>query len=219
MNHEYDIEVLFLELSTPALFPSMQPAAESKDKGYRCIVYSKRRLTREVLVELEQSASPKLQLRQKTPLRVLHRRPLLDRTRFVYQLKAVYINEHYFILSLNTSAGTYVKEFVHGDLGRTVPSVSSMLGTHADILQLDVTWLFDEFRGGGGMVDGYSESLKCYMVENGIDLTHSQINDHDSDTSAVAELNDMKLIPLRSKESMIGTKRKTVTPAIDNDVD
>ena len=112
-----------------------------------------------------------------------------------------------------------MKEFVHGDLGRTVPSVSSMLGTHADILQLDVTWLFDEFRGGGGMVDGYSESLKCYMVENGIDLTHSQINDHDSDTSAVAELNDMKLIPLRSKESMIGTKRKTVTPAIDNDVD
>ena len=39
------------------------------------------------------------------------------------------------------------------------------------------------------------------------------------ETSAVAELNDMKLIPLRSKESMIGTKRKTVTPAIDNDVD
>ena len=30
-----------------------------------------------------------------------------------------------------------VKEFVHGDLGRTVPSVASLLGCQADILQLD----------------------------------------------------------------------------------
>jgi hypothetical protein len=48
-----------------------------------------------------------------------------------------------------TSAGTYVKEFVHGDLGRTIPNVSSLLQCQADILQLDVTWLFDDFEGGG----------------------------------------------------------------------
>ena len=35
----------------------------------------------------------------------------------MYQLRAVYLNEHYFVLSLSTSAGTYVKEFVHGDFG------------------------------------------------------------------------------------------------------
>jgi len=46
-------------------------------------------------------------------------------------------------------AGTYVKEFVHGDLGRTTPSVCSLLGCQADILQLDVVWLFDDFEGGG----------------------------------------------------------------------
>jgi tRNA U54 and U55 pseudouridine synthase Pus10 len=32
----------------------------------------------------------------------------------------------------------YVKEFVHGDFGRTVPSICSMLGKRADIFQLDV---------------------------------------------------------------------------------
>ena len=41
------------------------------------------------------------------------------------------------------SAGTYIKEFVHGDLGRTVPSIGSILETEADILQLDVTNVYD----------------------------------------------------------------------------
>ncbi|EFA79494.1 hypothetical protein PPL_07545 [Heterostelium album PN500] len=36
------------------------------------------------------------------------------------------------------SAGTYIKEFVHGDLGRTTPNLGSLLNTEADILQLDV---------------------------------------------------------------------------------
>jgi tRNA pseudouridine synthase 10 len=34
--------------------------------------------------------------------------------------------------------GTYVKEFVHGDLGRTTPNIGSLLDCRADILQLDV---------------------------------------------------------------------------------
>ena len=42
------------------------------------------------------------------------------------------------------SAGTYIKEFVHGDLGRTVPNIGQILGTESDILQLDVTNVFEE---------------------------------------------------------------------------
>ncbi len=37
-----------------------------------------------------------------------------------------------------SSAGTYIKEFVHGDLGRTVPNVGLLLDSECDILQLDV---------------------------------------------------------------------------------
>ena len=39
---------------------------------------------------------------------------------------------------VRTEAGTYVKELVHGDLGRTVPNLSSILGCEVDILALDV---------------------------------------------------------------------------------
>ena len=44
-----------------------------------------------------------------------------------------------FKLELCTQAGTYVKEFVHGDFGRTTPSLSTILGCDdVDILALDV---------------------------------------------------------------------------------
>lgn len=42
------------------------------------------------------------------------------------------------VLEIWASAGTYIKEFVHGDLGRTVPNVGSLIGKEVDILQLDV---------------------------------------------------------------------------------
>ncbi|KAK9942823.1 hypothetical protein M0R45_008471 [Rubus argutus] len=48
-------------------------------------------------------------------------------------------SSQYFLLHLCTQAGTYIKEFVHGDLGRTQPSFGSILGTRAEILRLDVT--------------------------------------------------------------------------------
>ena len=47
------------------------------------------------------------------------------------------------MLHLLAQAGTYIKEFVHSDIGRTQPNVSSLLGSKTDILQLDVTNLFE----------------------------------------------------------------------------
>ena len=61
----------------------------------------------------------------------------------MYGLRASLINEHYMQLFVIASAGTYIKEFVHGDLGRTVPSVGEILNSEADILQLDVAEVYD----------------------------------------------------------------------------
>lgn len=43
-----------------------------------------------------------------------------------------------FELNVVTQAGTYVKEFVHGDFGRTKPSVGDIINAKVDILALDV---------------------------------------------------------------------------------
>ncbi|KAM7260252.1 hypothetical protein ACFE04_015993 [Oxalis oulophora] len=82
-----------------------------------------------------------LQITQRTPIRVLHRRSPLDREKTIHWMKIERIadSSQYFLLQLCTQAGTYIKEFVHGDLGRTNPSIGSILGCRAEILQLDVT--------------------------------------------------------------------------------
>ena len=51
---------------------------------------------------------------------------------------AVNENHHLFLLKLATQAGTYVKEFVHGDFDRTEPNVAQILGCDVDIIALDV---------------------------------------------------------------------------------
>ena len=61
----------------------------------------------------------------------------------MYAMKARKLTGHFIELHVLASAGTYIKEFVHGDLGRTVPSIGQILKTEADILQLDVTNVFD----------------------------------------------------------------------------
>ena len=55
-------------------------------------------------------------------------------------MKACKINENFLVLYILSSAGTYIKEFVHGDLGRTRPSLADVLHLDQpmDILQLDV---------------------------------------------------------------------------------
>lgn len=80
-------------------------------------------------------------LKQRTPIRVLHRRSLATRERSIFRMeicKAETDEPKAFVLKMATQAGTYVKEFVHGDFGRTSPSLRDLLGTEVDILALDV---------------------------------------------------------------------------------
>jgi tRNA U54 and U55 pseudouridine synthase Pus10 len=53
------------------------------------------------------------------------------------QLVAKRVDDHHFRLELSTQAGTYVKEFVHGDLLRTQPSIASLIGCKANLFLLD----------------------------------------------------------------------------------
>ncbi|XP_050503709.1 putative tRNA pseudouridine synthase Pus10 [Diabrotica virgifera virgifera] len=79
-------------------------------------------------------------IQQKTPIRVLHRRSQLVRERTIYDLKATKVEgeSDLFCLELVTQAGTYVKEFVHGDFDRTVPNLSFYTGYLTDVVALDV---------------------------------------------------------------------------------
>eukprot|EP00002_Diphylleia_rotans_P015144 TRINITY_DN2934_c0_g1_i12.p1 TRINITY_DN2934_c0_g1~~TRINITY_DN2934_c0_g1_i12.p1 ORF type:complete len:182 (+),score=46.03 TRINITY_DN2934_c0_g1_i12:1533-2078(+) len=130
------MEIHSLQIVPKDFHDKLKEAEESKTKSYRCIVHTSRAITNGDMDSL--GAMKELIIQQKTPIRVLHRRAQCIRPKTIFSMNATYINSHFFMLDLRTQAGTYVKEFVHGDLGRTQPNIGSLLGCDADILQLDV---------------------------------------------------------------------------------
>lgn len=114
----------------------LKEGEESKRKIYRAVIWLSNPFCE---ADIQKFLPPTpLCVKQETPIRVLHRRTALTRDKIVYRLSMTSLNPHYAILDLDSSAGMYIKEFVHGDRGRTFPSIASIFGCDADILQLDV---------------------------------------------------------------------------------
>lgn len=134
-----DVKVLNLTKVNKEHFESLKEGEEAKLKAYVCICWVSKELKESDIERI--NSMENLILAQKTPIRVLHRRTLLVREKGVLKMKAYRINDHFLELRLITTAGTYVKEFIHSDLGRTEPNLGSILGCKADILQLDVLGL------------------------------------------------------------------------------
>mmetsp|Transcript_31219 Transcript_31219/g.65126 ORF Transcript_31219/g.65126 Transcript_31219/m.65126 type:complete len:591 (-) Transcript_31219:1633-3405(-) len=126
-----------LEFVAPAAFKNLQAQTESKVKHYGCLCWSENELPNSNHALNALLGTFPLEIQQQTPLRVLHRRSNIARPRRVLSCHGTLVDNHYFRLHLSTEAGTYVKEFVHGDLGRTIPSVAKLFGCKTDILELD----------------------------------------------------------------------------------
>jgi tRNA U54 and U55 pseudouridine synthase Pus10 len=129
------------KLVSSKVFSGLQLSTETKVKHYGCYCWSKNVLPagnlNENLFGKEYRNLFPLTIFQKTPIRVLHRRANLRRERVILSAQSKRIDNHHFWLSLTASAGTYIKEFVGGDLGRTNPSISSKLGSKVSLLELD----------------------------------------------------------------------------------
>ncbi len=86
---------------------------------------------------------PDRAIAQRTPTRVAHRRSDLVRTRRIREARLVEASEGRFTLDLRAEAGTYIKEWVEGDGGRTEPNLAGMLGVPATVEFLDVLEIHD----------------------------------------------------------------------------
>ncbi|XP_002510624.2 tRNA pseudouridine synthase Pus10 isoform X2 [Ricinus communis] len=137
--HDKLVGVRHLKMVSNHGWTLMHEGEAEKQKQYCALVWISRPLEDQ---DLQSIASLKdMQILQRTPVRVLHRRSPLERQKIIHWMKIERLTGscQYFLLHLCTQAGTYIKEFVHGDLGRTHPSIGSILGCRAEILQLDVT--------------------------------------------------------------------------------
>lgn len=139
------LQITGLRIATKEFFETIKAGADTHRKTYACVCWTSKPVTKEALAKLDVVRD--MEVLQRTPVRVLHRRSLATRRKVVHHMKSQWLNPRYFILHVTTSAGAYVKEFVHGDLGRTQPNVGEILGCDADILQLDVLDLLDPVEG------------------------------------------------------------------------
>ncbi|MGC9166176.1 MAG: tRNA pseudouridine(54/55) synthase Pus10 [Thermoplasmata archaeon] len=80
---------------------------------------------------------------QRTPLRVIKSRSDMHRKKRIRRIEIKNVEDKKIILEIETDPGTYVKEFVHGDNGRTNPSISSILDQKIKIIRLDVVKILE----------------------------------------------------------------------------
>ncbi|MBP5685253.1 MAG: tRNA pseudouridine(54/55) synthase Pus10 [Candidatus Methanomethylophilaceae archaeon] len=111
--------------------------AAASDKVYHVHVKAEGKVNKEELVKVALSFKD-VNIDQRTPRRVEHRRADLVRKRKIHWCQAEWVSDDSFDLELETDSGTYVKEFVSGDEGRSVPSFSERLGIQCKVETLDV---------------------------------------------------------------------------------
>ena len=86
-------------------------------------------------------------VQQRTPHRVSHRRADRTRPRAVRQLTLVDLTDGKATVEVRGESGIYVKELIHGDRGRTQPSMAELLGRSCEVVELDVLDVHDDLRG------------------------------------------------------------------------
>jgi tRNA pseudouridine synthase 10 len=62
----------------------------------------------------------------------------MQRDKTIFNCKIVSIENNKATLHLEAESGTYIKEFVSGDSGRTKPNLSDELKTPCSIIEMDV---------------------------------------------------------------------------------
>ena len=107
------------------------------DKTYRLDVSISDKISIESLKKGAQRLTSTV-IEQRTPTRVSHRRADLVRPRLVNSVDVVSFTDGMAELVIRAQHGTYIRELVSGDDGRTVPSLTSLIDAKCKVEVLDV---------------------------------------------------------------------------------
>jgi len=113
------------------------------NKKYRVVFSCEKPINTEKLKKAVQ-ALPGSKINQLTPSRVAHRRANMVRTKHIYKCDIERVEGTIAVLTLETESGTYIKELVTGDNGRTKPSIAELINMPCEVLELDVTMIKEE---------------------------------------------------------------------------
>ena len=89
------ISVEELALCDQKYYDDIKEFETSKKKFYTCVVWTKRKVTKEDVEMLNKIKD--MEVIQKTPLRVMHRRTLMDRKKTILKLDSKLINDNFMV--------------------------------------------------------------------------------------------------------------------------
>ena len=131
------VQIRSLKPATRASVVRLKMGGERFDKRYRVIVHVDQMPADEKLRDVE-AMTTDLVIDQRTPKRVAWRRADKIRRKRIRSIKLRKMGDNRLEAIVETQAGTYVKEFVTGDEGRTKPSLAELLNTSANWEALEV---------------------------------------------------------------------------------
>jgi tRNA pseudouridine synthase 10 len=140
---EGKIEVHGLVLTDRHHLQKLKENASSNVKEYEALIATDIPVVDETLRKVEREFKG-IKIAQRTPQRVSHRRSDLVREKVVHEVSLEQQKEGIIKAKLKVQGGTYVKELISGDEGRTVPSISEKLGTDCKCVELNVTAIYSE---------------------------------------------------------------------------
>jgi tRNA pseudouridine synthase 10 len=136
-----NIKVYDIKYSNKKEVVKLKTEAKNTKKVYRAIVKSEKKLNKEdfnqKLIALKNNFENQ-EIHQRTPHRVSHRRTDKVRIKMIYKIDGKLIKPNTFEFKIETQGGTYIKELINGDEGRTTPSFSEIFKIPLECKELDV---------------------------------------------------------------------------------
>ena len=111
-------------------------------KIYEAKIQLEKKVKKDILIEISKKLT-NITIQQQTPTRVLRRRYDLTRTKKIFYFKLIKFHSLNPIFEIKSQSGTYIKELISGDDGRTKPSLSQLLQQKCFVKELKVVKIED----------------------------------------------------------------------------
>ncbi|MFX0021655.1 MAG: tRNA pseudouridine(54/55) synthase Pus10 [Candidatus Hermodarchaeota archaeon] len=135
------VRICDLRYSSKKEVIKLKSEAKNTKKIYKAIVESESKINKEEfvkkLIRLKKIFENK-EIQQRTPYRVSHRRSDKVREKAIYNIEGKFIKPNLFEFIIETQGGTYIKELISGDEGRTTPSFEEIFDSPLKCRELDV---------------------------------------------------------------------------------
>jgi len=139
------IKITNLEYSSKEQVKNLKFNAENTKKVYRALTSSFENIPKEkfeVLLKKIKKEFENQKIQQRTPNRVSHRRADKIREKKIFHIEGKFIKPKVYEFIIESQGGTYIKELVNGDNGRTTPSITEIFGFPLECKKLDVLKIY-----------------------------------------------------------------------------